>query len=164
MHGCAYAVVHNLLRKSNVGNWEPGTGNRKRARPTEFSRSPRPGEVFDLATARRGDAGVGNPPRRAARARDRPGIVIRAVIRATRALNRKTSRVRALHAPCLACTRAVGVNIPLACGARTLHAILPIHPLRSLRSWRLIHGAARGIVQARNRRHAGRVKRRPRNR
>jgi hypothetical protein len=26
-HFWAYAVVDNLLRKSNVGNWEQGTGN-----------------------------------------------------------------------------------------------------------------------------------------
>ena len=96
MDGWTYAVVDNLLQKSNaeVGQRERGTGNppeagrpakagrprnaecgvttatangkrragqgtvdRKRARPTEFSRSPRPGEVFDLATARRGNAG-----------------------------------------------------------------------------------------------------------
>ena len=30
MHGCAYAVVDNLLRKSNTGNWERGTGNGQR--------------------------------------------------------------------------------------------------------------------------------------
>ena len=61
MHGCAYAVVENLLRKSNIGNGERGTGNGRRLgigirRGRRVSREP-----AASARATAGERGTGKP-------------------------------------------------------------------------------------------------------
>ena len=92
MHGCAYAVVDNLLRKSNVGELSvlspprpPATAGKLRTRSKDWAKNGDGGQARDLSLAARGSSLVaswirGTKSEGTAKTADggrRPGIGIR---------------------------------------------------------------------------------------